>query len=236
MTDEPEPASGKSPTSEGPVPPYKNPPFWIAFRVAVVVLPLAGLTALNVVAAASRFARAVSGRAGDFVPMLLYLAVAAVAGRQTWRSVRRIRLMRLGLEPVEATGLLMNLGAFVVFLSLVAALASRLSSELFRNGIEKSTQGNLGAIRGALSIYYGDMEGAYPADLRSLTIAGKYLTTMPKAVLPKHHRSSAKVLNSRTPDDTGGWVYNDAPTDANVGKVTVNCTHTDVKGAVWDSY
>lgn len=47
---------------------------------------------------------------------------------------------------------------------------------------EQETSGpkwNLGALRSALSLYYGDLEGQYPEDITALTVGGKSLTTIP---------------------------------------------------------
>lgn len=97
-------------------------------------------------------------------------------------------------------------------------------------------RGNLGALRSALSIYYGDMEGEYPSKLESLTISGKYLPSIPRAkALPDHPGSSA-VHNGPAPDDSGGWFYNNVPSDTGFGTLMINCTHTDAKGSAWTVY
>ena len=101
---------------------------------------------------------------------------------------------------------------------------------------EKATKGNLGAIRSALSIYYGDKNGSYPADISVLTAGGKYLQGMPAAYTPPYHPDSAAIHYGAQPDDTGGWLYNNDIHSANYGTVLVNCTHTDRKGTAWNSY
>lgn len=100
----------------------------------------------------------------------------------------------------------------------------------------ESPKGSLGALRSALSIYYGDMEGHYPSDMAALTLDGKYLTEIPK-VGPLHiHPVSADIRNGAKPTDEGGWLYDNQPTSANAGNVTINCTHTDAKGSSWTAY
>lgn len=102
--------------------------------------------------------------------------------------------------------------------------------------IGDQTIGNLGSLRSALSIYYGDLEGSYPPALESLTVNGKYLTEIPRAQVPGAHQPSRAVLIGKTPNDAGGWLYNNDPRDANVGNVRINCTHTDSKGQDWASF
>jgi hypothetical protein len=127
---------------------------------------------------------------------------------------------------------------------------------MIRRNSEGSTMGRLGAIRSALSIYYGDMEGRYPSDLAAMTVEhqgkdGKpkvYLESIPAAQCrsPYHPTPDCKknmepgihdkILYAKTPDDAGGWGYNNDPHDANIGSLWVNCTHTDIRGRVYSAY
>lgn len=109
-------------------------------------------------------------------------------------------------------------------------------SELIRKAAEGAAKGNMGMIRSSLSIYYGDMEGQYPSDLASLTVSHKYLAIVPMAKVPNFHPDSTAVRAGKTPDDKGGWVYNNIAGDPNLGTVFVNCTHTDTRGTTWTSY
>ena len=120
-------------------------------------------------------------------------------------------------------------------------------SKLHRRNSEGNTMGRLGAIRSALSIYYGDMEGQYPTDLTELTRQYQrsngrpYLTSIEVAQCASpYHRSPNcsdnmqpgvhdKIHYGSTPDDSSGWGYDN-------GQVFVNCTHTDVRGTVYAAY
>lgn len=103
-------------------------------------------------------------------------------------------------------------------------------------GHEEQTLGRLGSLRSALSIYYGDLEGSYPPSLESLTVNGKYLAEIPLAQVPGAHPPSGAVVLGKSPDDSGGWLYNNDPLDADAGTVRINCTHTDGNGKEWASY
>ncbi|MDD5629923.1 MAG: hypothetical protein PHU21_12715 [Elusimicrobia bacterium] len=107
---------------------------------------------------------------------------------------------------------------------------------LIRKASEGSCKGNLGFMRSALSIYYGDLEGHYPSDLGSLSVGGKYLKDIPRAATPRYHPDSDQVRYGASSDDQGGWLYNNTAGDPNFGTLLVNCTHTDTRGTVWTSY
>ena len=135
---------------------------------------------------------------------------------------------------------LIELMIVVAIIGILAAIAIPKFAELIRKSSEGASKGNLGALRSAMSIYYGDMEGTYPANVTALTIGGKYLTEVPKAKAPNYHTDAASVVlmtvAGTAPTDVGGWFYNDVVGNANVGNVLVNCTHTDTKGTVWTGY
>ena len=87
---------------------------------------------------------------------------------------------------------------------------------------EGATKGNLGALRSALAIYYGDAEGQYPATLDAL-VGPKYIPAIPKAKTSAHMETAiwtaygADVCTGKTEygteidstkiKDTGGWGY-----------------------------
>lgn len=131
---------------------------------------------------------------------------------------------------------LIELMIVVAIIGILAAIAIPKFASLIRKSSEGASKGNLGAIRSAISIYYGDMEGQYPSDMVSLTLSGKYLATVPNAKAPNYHADSNAIVNGTTADDGGGWSYNNLTGDANLGNLAVNCTHTDTKGTVWTTY
>ena len=134
---------------------------------------------------------------------------------------------------------LIELMIVVAIIGILAAIAIPKFAELIRKSSEGASKGNLGSIRSALSIYYGDMEGQYPSTLAGLTVAGKYLTSIPTAKTPNYHADSSAEVDgvlATTQNDAGGWVYNNVTGDSNIGNMEINCTHTDTKGSIWTSY
>lgn len=169
------------------------------------------------------------------------LALYFLTGKDHWIGPRRGQLF---LPHVLCFGLI-----FGAWLTLTEGWSLRDApvrvawggSGLVRKSYEGATKGNLGAIRSALSIYYGDMEGLYPADPVSLTQSGKWLSKIPPAALPPYHersriisRLTGKEFASGRYMESGGWAYVTDGTDR--GRFFVNCTHTDSKGHVWSEY
>lgn len=127
---------------------------------------------------------------------------------------------------------------------LVNITGIRMARRMDRRSYGGGTKGNLGSIRSALSIYYGDMQGQYPSSLTSLTVGGKYLVQIPKAYTLYNHPDSAAIhqmtndeFNGGKFTDAGGWAYvTGGTTNYYSGTVVVNCTHTDIKGTLWTAY
>jgi type II secretory pathway pseudopilin PulG len=126
----------------------------------------------------------------------------------------------------------------VAIIGILAAIAIPKFAELIRKSGEGASKGNLGSIRSSLSIYYGDMEGQYPAQLAALTVAGKYLSAVPVAKTPNYHNDTSVEADGllSAVADGGGWWYNNTAGDSNVGQMIIKCTHTDTKGNVWTTY
>jgi type II secretory pathway pseudopilin PulG len=126
----------------------------------------------------------------------------------------------------------------VAIIGTLAAIAIPKFASLVRKSGEGASKGNLGALRSALSIYYGDLEGQFPGHLAALTIGAKYIGgQFVKAKTPNYHTDSSAVLEGAVnSNDANGWLYNNVSTNPNAGTVVVNCTDTDTKGSVWTSY
>jgi prepilin-type N-terminal cleavage/methylation domain-containing protein len=141
-------------------------------------------------------------------------------------------------SPRRAGFTLIELMIVVAIIGILAAIALPKFASLVRKSYEGNSKGNLASLRSALSVYYGDMEGQYPARLISLTTAGKYIAVIGPAKTPNYHSDSSAEADGilSAPNDGGQWLYDNTPLDANVGNMVVNCTHTDTKGVVWSSY
>jgi len=133
---------------------------------------------------------------------------------------------------------LIELMIVVAIIGILAAVAIPKFAELINKSKEGATKGSLGAIRSALTVYYGDAEGIYPHD-NLASISPRYIAEIPKAKTPGHHDDSANVVVGSTGNfvtDVGGWAYVNDAAQTGWGTVVVNCTHTDTKGAVWTTY
>jgi len=133
---------------------------------------------------------------------------------------------------------LIELMIVVAIIGILAAVAIPKFANLINKSKEGASKGNLGAIRSALSIYYGDLEGQYPSDMYSLTVSGKYMPQIPQAKAPPYHQdSSTESMGAGTTsvNDAMGWAY-DNTNDSNWGGLWVNCTHTDTRSTTWSAY
>lgn len=142
---------------------------------------------------------------------------------------------------------LIELMIVVAIIGILAAIAIPRFSEVIKRSQEGSTKGNLAMLRSALSIYYADNEGIYPADnLDSLTANGKYLKEMPDAYVPGNHVKSRVVENndnwgmgSMLVLDRGTWFYWNWDTPLSPrrrGDIWISCTHQDLKLTPWTAY
>jgi general secretion pathway protein G len=137
---------------------------------------------------------------------------------------------------------LIELMIVVAIIGILAAIAIPKFAELIRKSSEGASKGNLGAIRSSLSIYYGDMEGVYPAQLAGLTVSGKYLAVIPVAKMPNYHPDTSAEHDFNggcqpfMANDFATWAYCAFAADPNMGGVEVDCAHTDTKGSAWTSY
>jgi len=161
------------------------------------------------------------------------------------------------LRKTEKGFTLIELMIVVAIIGILAAIAIPRFADLIRKSKEGATKGNLGAIRSALSIYYGENEGRYPGaavDGAGTTISGltpTYLDAMPTVRLggpgpatPAHtnHPDSGEVTAYRDTgyntkpaltSDNGQWGYwynaSGAGLQATYAGVFINCTGTDSK-------
>lgn len=182
---------------------------------------------------------------GLHLAVLFGLPSTAIASWIAWRCYKEAAatlLMAKGKTPAKlgaempVTFTFINCMITIALLGILSSIALPMFAGLLRKSNEGASKGNLGAIRSALSIYYGDMHGQYPSELTALTVGGKYLSVISMAKAPNYHTDSSAVRYGKAPDDSGGWLYNNIPGDANMGSIMVNCTHTDTRGTTWTSY
>ncbi|HOW27212.1 MAG TPA: prepilin-type N-terminal cleavage/methylation domain-containing protein [Elusimicrobiota bacterium] len=132
---------------------------------------------------------------------------------------------------------LIELMIVVAIIGILAAIAIPKFADLVTKSKESAVKGSLGSVRSAVSIYYSDTEGVFPATgslASGLCDGSKYLKEMPYISIPKpgNHANVNSVSSAVTPDDLGNWYY---PSQTE-GHVAVNCSHTDTKSSVWSTW
>ena len=133
---------------------------------------------------------------------------------------------------------LIELMIVVAIIGILAAVAMPRFADLVRKSNEGAAKGSLGAIRSALSIYYADNEGIWPASLAGMVAifndagsAAKYLAAIPVRKVGGGAKGDGLADESIVLDDGTAWLYH--PT---TGDIAINSSGTDTKGVIYSSW
>jgi prepilin-type N-terminal cleavage/methylation domain-containing protein len=135
----------------------------------------------------------------------------------------------------------------VSIIAILASIALPKFADLMQKSQEGSTKGSLGSLRGALSIYYSDNQGAYPnclvlanSPVLMGTLLPNYITQIDIVKTTLHPPTNAvycdSILTAGNVHDGQGWYYDGDINDPLIGSIYVACAHTDTKGSYWTSY
>ena len=127
---------------------------------------------------------------------------------------------------------LIELMIVVAIIGILAAIAIPKFANLVTKSKESAVKGSLGSLRSAVSIYYSDTEGIFPASAAALSTAlctnEKYLTALPYMSIPAPGNHGNTQVATASITDGAGWFYCSSD-----GRVAVSCTHTDTKSSTW---
>ena len=173
---------------------------------------------------------------------------ALLPGPICFAILSKLKSLRLASrnEPTTRSSRRLKYFSVVVIITLILATTysiwPRVGNRVIAQHDAGNTLGALGHVSSAIAIYREDHAGQYPNRLEDLI--PKYLQSVPavKITFPEawagtgSHPLSSRVqyASSTQADDTGGWIYVNDPTSPDVGKVIVNCTHTDFRGRPWN--
>src|SRR5579863_4494962 len=131
---------------------------------------------------------------------------------------------------------LIELMIVVAIIGILAAIAIPRFAQMLEKAREGSTKGNLGSLKSAASIYYGDQQGIWPTTLQSFSVYAfsRYLDNISPvkvtgafvagAVSPAGKLVTMTTMSSVPVGSGTGWLY-----DSNFGSVYVNSTVQDSK-------
>jgi prepilin-type N-terminal cleavage/methylation domain-containing protein len=138
---------------------------------------------------------------------------------------------------------LIELMIVVAIIGILAAVAIPRFAQMLEKAREGATKGNVGALKSAVSIYYGDNTGIWPDKLGVVNF-NKYMDRMPpvKVTHPVAGENKLTGLETSVLNTTegsyvaivatgDGWKYNEQ-----TGDVWVNNCQTDTKGAQYSIY
>jgi len=149
---------------------------------------------------------------------------------------------------------LIELMLVVAILSLLAAIAIPKFGNMIIKAKEAAVKANLGALRGALTIYYSDNEGMYPYFRQipeALTTANKYMDAIPAARPPQGNHEPMNYINTAASPPVNvtdaplggvGWYYAYFPSMftpygfPGPMALVVACTHHDSTGRTWSTW
>ena len=138
---------------------------------------------------------------------------------------------------------LIELMIVVAIIGILAAIAIPRFAQMLEKAREASTKGNIGALKSACSIYYGDWEGKWPSTLSSTASYpfSQYMDVIPavKVTYPQDANYSPEGkeiaylarLGAVATDTGTGWAY-----DSSTGNVYVNSTALDSKEFPYTTY
>ncbi len=130
---------------------------------------------------------------------------------------------------------LIELMVTVAIIGVLASIALPRFANLVVKSKEAAVKGTLGSLRSAISLYYSNNEGVFPASAAfldtSLTQGSKYLHSIPYIAVPPiaNHANTDQVTGALV--DNGQWFY-----VSTQGFAAVSCTHLDSKSSVWSTW
>lgn len=144
-----------------------------------------------------------------------------------------IRLNRFGI-PDEYGFTLIELMIVIAIIGILSVVVFPKFTNLVDKARESATKGNLGALRSAITVYYGDNEGHFPyeldsnwyhpADYKYQPFVPKYIESVPRCYLRKGVENDPCIISYEFTNE-GGWWYN-----RETGKITVNKSALDSWG------
>lgn len=133
---------------------------------------------------------------------------------------------------------LIELMIVVAIIGVLASVAIPKFADLIRKANEAACKGQLGSIRSAISIYYGNEEGFWPREIGNTDLTPTYIQSIPNAKPGTGgDRADVTLISDGTNGvvtNVDGWWYNRGANNSDggqhMGTFKVNTATTDTKG------
>lgn len=132
---------------------------------------------------------------------------------------------------------LIELMLVVAILGVLSTIALPKFANIVLKSKEAAVKGHLGSLRSAITLYYSNNEGRFPATAAALpaalTAGGKYLRQIPGVQVPPPGNHPYSTVVSGTIGDTGTWFY------STVGHAAVSCqnaSHLNLDKRRWSAW
>jgi hypothetical protein len=153
--------------------------------------------------------------------LLIFDTAAVLLGRRT--------------KPEDARSTEANVSLLVLgLLGFFALVMGPQFRSLLRFSSEGAAKGNLGALRQSYARRLSEHDGAPPAALEELGPLPFLWSWGSGAAHP--HRAASVLASRASNGDTGAWGYDVSAGSDSARAVFIDCTHTDNRGASWNSY
>jgi type II secretory pathway pseudopilin PulG len=132
-------------------------------------------------------------------------------------------------------------------IGILAMIAIPKFAGLILKSKEASAKGNLGAVNGAINIFYADTEGTMPpmapdGDEYTFrdTLVPRYIDALPIIQIPQHPGGVRDTASNSACGDFHyniGWTYcYQMGGGTDVGRARISCTHTTSTGESWTTF
>ena len=157
-----------------------------------------------------------------------------------WYGVNRAASIIRQIKSGPASHLLrsaaLDMAASILALAVAVVVAFMV---LFARETQRLNFSRLMEVQHELDEYHAAHKDVFPTNLNLLNAAQPHLPELWEGggwVSPHPRNHVLTYVSKRNEGDSGGWAYVNDASSKDFGAIYINCTHTDYKGKIWNSY